>query len=246
MTKALTFNRENNPAAAFWCDEHGRLECVHARALNRGGGRCHSMAIKGLNACRRHSGFSSTVAKARGDAKVSAWMAMGEMNGAVDPGQAVLAVLQMSWLRLAAYSELLRQQVEAKQQAIEDQYNEAEGAGGAGGLPADGSAAAGLIGQRYGMGGKDGVLYVVSEEVRALVILEAAERDRVVKYAKVAHDMGISDRLTSLAEQWGDMVAGRVTAMLDALQLTPEQQAMVPLLVQSHLGSLELTQANVQ
>lgn len=236
--KAVTFNRDNNPAGAYWCEEHGRLECVHARAMKRGGGRCHSMAIKGINACRRHSGYSTEVAKARGQAKVTAWMAMGEMQGAVDPGQAVLAVLQMSWLRLAAYSELLRQQVEAKRAAVEDQFNEAEGA------PADGGAAAGLIGQRYGMGGKDGVLYVVSEEVRALVTLEAAERDRVVKYAKAAHDMGISDRLTSLAEQWGDLVASRVTSMLDALELTEEQQARVPLLVQSHLGSLELTQGS--
>jgi len=100
----------------------------------------------------------------------------------------------------------------------------------------------GLIGYRYGMGGKEGILYQQSEEVRALVRLEAEERDRVVKYAKVAHDMGISERITSLAERWGDVVAGRVVNLLDALQLTPEQLALVPDLLALHLGSIDLDQ----
>jgi hypothetical protein len=139
----------------------------------------------------------------------------------------VLSVLQMSYLRLGVYADLLRRQV-----ATEGEL--------AGSTDEDRPDTSGLIGFRYGMGGKDGISYVQSEEVRALVVLEAAERDRVVKYAKVAHDMGISDRLTSMAEQWGDIVAGRVSLMLSALNLTPAQEAMVPELLTLHLGSIDL------
>lgn len=82
----------------------------------------------------------------------------------------------------------------------------------------------GLIGYRYGAAGKDGRIYAQSEEVRALVALESAERDRVVKFAKTAHDMGISERLTSLAERWGDLVAGRISAILGELTSRPSNR----------------------
>jgi len=167
------------------------------------------------------------VAQAKGEAQITAWRALG--NGAtIDYRMAVLGVLQMTWLRLAAYSELLRRQVVAEGELADDPAE------------SDEPQSSGLIGYRYGAAGKDGIVYVQSEEVRALVALEAQERDRVVKYAKTAHDMGISDRLTSLAERWGDMVAGRMTAILRELDLTPEQSAKVPALLQRHLGSIDV------
>lgn len=167
------------------------------------------------------------MAKAQGEARITAWSATGGMPD-VDYRMAVLGVLQMTWLRLSSYSELLRRQVVTE--------------GTEAGNPADNDEpeSSGLIGYRYGAAGKDGVVYVQSEEVRALVVLEAQERDRVVKYAKTAHDMGISDRLTSLAEKWGDVVAGRISTMLDALSLSPEQAAMVPDLIARHLSSIDV------
>ena len=222
-----------NPGGARWCTEHrgginaeGRLECTKQRSKGRG--VCHGPAIRGTNACRIHGGKSKAVAKAQGEAKISAWSAVGSAGaaGQVDYRMAVLGVLQMTWLRLAAYSELLRRQV------VED--------GQASSSPEVEDPGTGLIGYRYGAAGKDGNIYAVTEEARALVTLESAERDRVVKYAKTAHDMGISDRLTSLAERWGDVVATRITLMLDALELTPEQSAMVPTLIQAHLGSIDV------
>lgn len=161
---------------------------------------------------------------------ISAWSPFGEGAGGVtvDPGMAVLGVLQMSWLRLGTLSELLRRQVATDREQAGD--------------PAelDSPEASGFVGFRYGAAGKDGVVYVQSEETRALVGLEAAERERVVKFAKVAHDMGVSDKLIGLAESWGDMVAGRIATMLDALQLSPSQAALVPALLQLHLGSLDM------
>lgn len=228
-TKLVRLDTENNPGNARWCDEHGsfpRLECVHQRS--RGRGPCHGPAIRGTDACRIHSGMRSEVAKVKGNSVITAWRAIGDAGANIDYRMAVLGVLQMTWLRLAAYSELLRKQVAM----------EAEQAGSA---DEDAPDASGLVGFRYGAAGKDGTVYVQSEEVRALVALEAAERDRVVKYAKTAHDMGISDRLTSLAERWGDVVAGRITVMLAALNLSPEQEALVPMLIESHLGTIDVT-----
>lgn len=216
----------NNPGHAKWCAEHGRLECTKNRSRQRG--PCHQAAIKGTDACQTHAGYSREVAKAAGQARISAWSPYGEAQAPISAPMAVLGVLQMSWLRLGTMSELLRRQVALDADQAQDprEYDEPE--------------ASGLVGFRYGAAGKDGTVYVQSEEVRALVGLEAAERDRVVKYAKTAHDMGISDRLIGLAERWGDIVAGRIAIMLDALDLSPEQAALVPGLLQAHLGSIDI------
>jgi hypothetical protein len=167
-----------------------------------------------------HVGVKGEVAKAQGQAVITAWNAMGAAPN-IDYRMAVLGVLQMTWLRLATYSELLRRQVVAEGEVTEAEiFDPDEG----------GPRTSGLIGYRYGAAGKDGRIYAQSEEVRALVALESAERD----------DMGISERLTSLAERWGDLVAGRITALLADLNLTPEQQARVPALLDAHLGSIDV------
>jgi hypothetical protein len=227
--------KDFNPANAKWCDEHenipGRLECTKHRTKGRGA--CHAPAIRGTDACRIHGGIRAVVAKTKGKAEIiTAWSAVGDpVDGRnTDPGMAVLGMLQTAWLRAAVYGELLRRQVVSEGGVIE--------------IPeiSDGRAVkpTGLIGYRFGAAGRDGNIFAQSEEVRALVMLEAAERDRVVKYAKVAHDMGISDRLTSLAERWGDLVVTRIMVVIEALNLTPEQEARVPQLIQAHLGQIEI------
>lgn len=217
---------DNNPGGARFCPEHERMECTKNRRSNRG--TCHGPAVRGTDACKMHSGFKLEVARAQGRARITAWSPFGDTDEAVSSPVAVLSVLQMSWLRLAAYSELLRRQA-----VVEGEATVSEGETVV-------SGASGLIGFRYGAAGKDGTIYAVTEEARALVMLEAAERDRVVKYAKTAHDMGISDRLTALAENWADVVATKISLMLDALELTPAQKAMVPHLIQSHLAQIEI------
>ncbi len=230
---------ENNLGGARWCTEHGDI------ASKKHGGRwdcskrkrnrepCHGPAIRGMDACRKHVGMSKEVAMARGEAKITAWSHFGDATKTVAPGLAVLSVLQMSWLRLAAYSTLLKEQAEQAAERIDTEDL----------LDAGLSVTSGIIGHRYGAAGKEGHIFAQAEEVRALVTLEAAERDRVVKYAKVAHDMGINDRLTNLAERWGDVIATRVTNILDGLDLSPEQLRRVPVLVQSHLGSIDVDDA---
>jgi hypothetical protein len=189
-----------------------------------------------------HSGVRKGLLKAQGEARIQAITAWRSMGGSptISAPVAVMAVLEMSYLRLASYSEALRKQVyEIDQQHGGSGLPEIEPGEGADGEQGSVSLS-GLIGFRYGAAGKDGHIYAQSEEIRALVQLEATERDRIVKYAKVAHDMGISERLTGLAERWSDLVATRISALFDALELTPEQSAKVPALVQTHLGTIDL------
>lgn len=231
--KRLKLNAEHNPGGARVCETHNRLECTKRRSVRQGGGPCHASAVRGTDVCKTHGGARLDVLQAKGEARITAWTAIGRPpNGQrLEPGMAVLGMLQMTWLRAAAYGELLRQQVatEAPPEADPDGFD-----------PEADPQATGLIGYRYGAAGKDGTIYAVSEEIRALVALESQERDRVVKYAKTAHDMGISERLTNLAERWGDVVAGRITLILAGLELTREQEAKVPTLIQAHLGAIDM------
>lgn len=223
----------NNPGNARWCEEHNRLECTKRRSTRQGGGTCHAGAVRGTDTCKTHGGYKIEVLKAKGQARITAWSAIGQAAQAdrTEPGMAVLGMLQMTWLRTAAYGELLRQQVAKETPADPDR----EGLG-----PGGEVQTSGLIGYKYGAAGKDGHVYAQSEEVRALVALEAAERDRVVRFAKTAHDMGISERLTSLAERWGDVVATRITLILAGLGLTAEQERLVPELIRAHLSEIDV------
>lgn len=237
-------NADVNPGEARWCERHRKLECVRTPWRKAGDGLCHGPAVRGRDHCQKHSvPFGKRNSIIMGEAQITAWSAVtrdGRVRPGVhvEPGQAVLAQLQMAWFRAGAYAELLRKQVtreDEKRRAIEAAVLDENGEPVEGGLDVGG-----LVGQKYSAT-TAGEIYATSEEVRALVELEARERDRVVAYAQTAHKMGISDRMTSLAEQWGDVTAGRVVAMLDELELTPAQQARVQMLVQKHLSAIDLT-----
>jgi hypothetical protein len=231
MPRPPGLSKDDNPGNARWCETHNRLECTKRKGKRPG--PCHALAIRGLDACSTHCGHRRDVAVAKGQANITAWSAIGKPRGGqtIDAGLAVLGMLQMTWLRAAAYGELLRQQVTTEERADPNR----DGLQGGELVQRDG-----LIGYRYGAAGKDGTIYAVSEEARALVALEAAERDRVVKYAKTAHDMGISERLTNLAETWGSQVIRQVIVILEQLNLSPEQEGRVPDLIQAHLGAIEM------
>lgn len=189
-------------AGAFWCDLHARWECVGRS--KRTHDRCHAIAITGKPHCRRHAGKPAARAKAEG-LVFSAWSAQAALEDdpppMVDPSQAVMGMLHMSWLRAHLYARLLRDQVEAEGGTVERDPTK------------------GLIGWRFGAAGAEGRVYRQSEDVRALVQLEAAERDRCVRFAKAAHDMGIADREIALAEAQARGVAVALGTVLEWLAL---------------------------
>jgi hypothetical protein len=163
---------------------------------------------------------STAVAKAKG-AALSAWRAVPGRQD-VTPSEAVMAMLQMSWARVHLYASLLERQVADAQ--------EGGGFGLGGADDPELGPGAGLIGHTRS-GVKDIGIFATGEAARGLTKLEAEERDRCVRYARVAHDMGIADREIRLAEAQGQLIAGAISRILDALELTPNQRAKVPTVV---------------
>lgn len=195
-------------AGAEWCDLHKRWECT--KKSKRSDSRCHAFAVRGTPVCYTHAGKKTELVKAQGSAMEEALSAWVAEPGrtVVTPAEAVMAMLQMSWARVHVYAGLLRDQVES-----------------AGGGPQD--SRAGLV-----------AVAPTGETIRGLALLEAAERDRCVKYAKAAHDMGIADREIRLAEQQGVLIAGAISQILDQLELTAAQRSKVPTVVPTVLRGI--------
>ena len=198
------------PGGARWCTEHERYECTRSRSKGRG--VCHGAAIDGTAACRMHAGVRSEVAKVQG-AAITAWSAAMGAEASIDPATAVLGQLQVSWLRQRLYAEQLQVQVE--EQGVSTEELDA----------GDRPNASGLIGHTYAAA-KDVGVFASGEAVRALVQLEAQERDRVVRFAKVAHDMGIAEAQTELAKAQADMMQAVVLAVFDRLALDAAQRQL--------------------
>jgi hypothetical protein len=175
-------------SGAVWCEDHGRWECV--RDSKRSGARCHGPAIGGLDRCRMHAGLASGLAKAKGAANLLAWSTayVGDTKP-LDPGQTVMNALHVSVLRAELLGELLRVQVE------DQDYD-------------------GLIGVTS-TAGRDGGSVTTGEQLRGLVRMEAEERDRSVKFAKAAHDMGIAERHIELQQAQAAIVVGAMRAAMD-------------------------------
>lgn len=229
---------KSRPGGARWCEQHRRWECTKQRTKQRGD--CHNIAVSGTAACLNHGGESLEVMKAKGEARITAFSAIGATPG-IDPGYAVLASLHMAWMRLHLYARLLEEQVEhdasepvggwGESQRTEDGYTV-----GVGRQPSP-DGVAGLIGHTYAADKQAGI-FAASEAQRALVGLESAERDRVVRFAKVAHDMGIAEREVRLAEKQGELLASVIRGVLGDLDLTEQQQGRVPEVVQRHLRAV--------
>lgn len=235
MTGPTIPDPPTRPGGARWCEEHRQFECRKPRSKGRG--ECHGVAITGTDACRMHAGVSLEVAKAQGQARITAFNALGAQPG-MQPGVVVLAALHMSWLRAHLYARLLEEQVGAQAEEPVGGWGESQRAEdghpvGVGGQPSA-AGVAGLIGHQYSADKMAGI-FASGEAVRALVTLEAQERDRAVRYAKTAHDMGIAEREVRLAEQQGELLATVIRNVLGDLDLTEEQQGRVPAVVQRHL-----------
>lgn len=208
---------------AFFCEQHQRWECTKNRKISRGGGRCHGYSLLGLDRCRIHVGIPIALAKAQGEA-MDAWSAVA---GTLDlsPADAVIGMYKLAWVRAHFYAGLLEDQVAKAQEDLEagdgDPYTRGAGPIGDG---------AGLVGHTFAADKEEGI-YASGEAIRALTLLEGQERDRCVKYAKTAHDMGIADREIRLAEQQGQILADAVNRILAGLGLSAAQQELVPQLV---------------
>ncbi|WP_435744947.1 hypothetical protein [Nocardioides sp. SYSU DS0663] len=183
-------------SGARWCPEHDRWECAAKKPDH------HASAVRGMAMCRHHVGKELDLARTQGEANLLAWSseaASRSSAAALDPGQVVMDQLRVAVLRADIYGELLRIQV-----AGED--------------------VDGLVGATYAVG-REGTRVETGERVRGLAALEAEWRDRVVRFAKAAHDMGIAERVVELEQQRAELVTGAFLAAIDALGLVPGERS---------------------
>jgi hypothetical protein len=168
-----------------------------------------------------HSGKTGKRAKALGAVVVelSRW---GLVDETVDPATTLLKLLAQSSRRAGLYADLLQKAFDGDPE-----------------FPAEfgGAGVSALVGWKYDLT-REGDPVAVAEAVRALVELEAAERDRCARFAKLALDAGIAERQVRLAELQGAMVADVIDRVLAALGLSDEQRALVPTVVPRELRAV--------
>ena len=195
-------------SGARFCETHQRWECA-AKKENH-----HASAIRGLAYCKNCAGRSTAMAKALGEANLLAWSseAAGQDVAMPDPGLTVLQQLRVASLRADLFGLMLRWQLEVDEEQ-------------------------GLVGDTYTAGVEGGALRT-GEQVRGLVRLEAEWRDRTVRYAKTAHDMGIAEREVRVAERTGQQLAGAIRSILEQLELTEAQQMLAIAVVPQELRRL--------
>jgi hypothetical protein len=68
-------------------------------------------------------------------------------------------------------------------------------------------------------------------DAREWLYLYREERSHLARVAKMAIDAGVANRLVSIAEDQGRILASAIRAVLTALNLTPDQASMVPHIV---------------
>lgn len=194
MTGPMTPGDPMSRSGARWCKKHNRWECASAKEH-------HATALRGLAYCRHCAGQSTAVAKARGEANLLAWSLLSDEHesvGALDPADVVLRSLRVAVMRADFYAARLQELAEAET---------------AEGVEAGPDA---LVGPTYAAG-RDGQKVETGEQRRALTRLEAEERDRAVRFAKTAHDMGIDTRRLELEQAQASVVVTAVGLGLDAI-----------------------------
>lgn len=68
-------------------------------------------------------------------------------------------------------------------------------------------------------------------DAREWLLLYREERGQLARVAKMCIDAGVAQRLVSIAEDQGRILASAIRTVLTALNLTPEQAALVPRIV---------------
>lgn len=176
--------------------------------------QCGKDPIPGARHCNNHAGSPKARAHAEVRVELARWT-LGTPD--VDPAQTLLRLLSQSATRVEQYSTRLAQLV--------DEHG--------------GDLAEAMVSDSYVMS-DSGHLQKVGEYIRGLAQLEADERDRCANFSRLAIAAGIAERQIKLAEQQGALMAQFMRAVLgDAeLELTPEQRAKVPAVMNRHLAAL--------
>lgn len=244
--------------------ESGALGCAGRK---RGGELCGQPAIRGTDLCRLHSGKSVAKARAQGQVVVElqSWGLTDELE---DPGTVLLRLVSQSSARVELYSSLLERAYRAAEGARQSREADPNGISGADArlirgdpdsgpenrleqvddILAQGGVSA-LIGHKRAATDR-GEIYNTEEALRALVVLEADERDRCANFATKAVAAGLAERQVRLAEAQGavlgqglrwlvEQMTGRLD--LDAAQQTTVRELVADMFRQLSAGTAPQT-----
>lgn len=89
------------------------------------------------------------------------------------------------------------------------------------------------------MGGPSKGWTGMQEQFDIWILARQTAVERLARYSKMAIDAGIAERMVSMAEKLGDLIAPMLQGILSDLQLTPEQKTRAPHVVQAHMLQLE-------
>lgn len=187
---------------------------------------CRAVVVEGTKSCYRHAGVTLKEHKARGAivTELAKWGLDGRTS-LPDPGEILLRLVAQSADRVRLYSALLAEAFAATEAGNAlDPVMRQHGVGA-------------LIGYRYGVD-RDGNTFPVEEAIRGLTQLEAMERDRLTSQSAKAIAAGLAERQVRMAETQGVLLVSAIRAMMDELDLSPEQQARVGEVVARNLRAI--------
>jgi hypothetical protein len=188
------------------------------------------MAIDGTDACTRHAGIKKKLHKARGAVVVELrqWGLDGREELA-DPGNTLLKLVTQSAARVEMYSRFLAEAVDAAERlaaagnAPQSDLLESETARLDLERVFNSGAVAALIGHTYAGTQTSGVI-ATGEKIRGLAELEGQERDRCAKFAGIAIQAGLAERMVHASEQMAAMVAQALEESFAELGHDPKDQ----------------------
>lgn len=179
-----------------------------------GGKLCGSPAVAGTDLCGAHAGVSRRKHRANGAVRLAV-LNWGLGDVCADPGEVLLRLVTQSAARAEQYAAVVGKIVAAH----------------------DGDYEKALTASTYTVD-EAGKPTKTGEYIRAMVRLEAEERDRCAGFAAKAVAAGLAERSVRIAEQQGALLASVIQAILDDLKLTDEQRALVADVVPRHLRAI--------
>lgn len=194
---------------------------------NTAGEPCRAHVIRGTHACKWHIGKSVAQAKANGALRLALDEWGINRKDYVDPGDVMLRLIAQSAHRVQRLSDAVTAAVQAQGDLNPMWQKDREAIETAMEITGYDPALAVLLAPDYAIT-KDGGRVYIGEKISALEQLEAQERDRCMKFCKIAIDAGLEERRVKAAEAQGMHLFTVIRLFTESLALSAGQREQVP------------------
>jgi len=218
----------------------GPPRCGSFGHRNKAGNPCGAVVLSGTRSCKHHAGKATAVVRAEVAIK-RAVLAWDVSQPTVDPGEALLRLLTVTFTRARMLGDLLQRAYDAAETLAQAESalalaaeltGDADETEGRAAVAVDAARSmlaqvlatggvAALVGRTRAGDGSGGTVET-GEQVRALAALEQSERKLAADLAAKAVAAGIAERQVRLAERQADLMVAVVAASLRALGQNPD------------------------